>query len=1641
MLDHQTSTQHRSPSAPTPDRRSHQITTQCSTHKITSRIERATATAMDQLRISELNPDLAALKSKTFRAAVTLLWPYSSSQRQFALLLAEPDFRLRRKKGQVRARFSGSSAKAIATTGVGIGDEVILSLQGAQFVQEGAINTPGKSIDWELSYTQTIVVQVFRHGSEIASLEIVNVSPTPAPQSPIRRQPVSGPSPTAQWSSPAFLKRVRLSDGPFFDTPYDPLADENDEGHDKKRRRKSYRDWKAWTYNARTPSPEKGDDTEDEDFGTHQQSPSRAAQLPDTPISPFKPTRLLLTAGSHDGTIEDEASLASETEGDSHFEDVQIAEQDTTHDAIPKKSIQDEVVCDNDYYEPHVGLDELPSLDSMYAFGGDTEVDTEVNTEEEDAAQHELEDISMSSTEANTDDQEEDQLHRKQSDVIEAGSERSALESDDEATTSMRVEDSLIEDQNGQQETDVPINVEVNDGDRDIEAAGRPSTSGGGLTITMPPPILPTLQIDYTAQARSGFFTPIGREPASPTLQPQDSASLPLPSPFPGDSDLNMTSYLDYVAVSHHVAERASTVEEEQELPEDADYIMETSFFSSVGSSRASGLHPSHESAFTPLRFTFGMDGAGFSRPLDLSSPVPEVADIDSSSPTPETEHVDDSKQPQLDADSSLDEIDNQAFTMEQYTRSSALEGGAEDGLQLGQTEPIPVTISTSTADQTRASEAVVLSSDSDSDSDGSEESEIDHDTLFADVSGHNNDGLVEVAVDHAASSDIEPDEPGRNQDHQPDLDHATSQSPRVPNTLPIVTGYEAPHDHEVVPVISVSMTDIDSDDVQQDIDQAISVVHTTFTPEISTEVTSQSEEGHQSMDLENYSECVDLNFAPESLNAVPTSEDGTSAQTSLSQPLESSAHAFEVNHSELIDNRHPGMTEGDIDDHMEDVSSLEPASHVPDEHSFDEDMHHPDVKLESIEDNSLSTASSVKGEDVQSETSAQFEGELTIAIPDEGDKLGELHTITVPATGPARNTRSQLDISISPNTDEKPKRITRSARSEAPVTRVTTSSTDIQTHSSVSDSQDAMQTSPYSLRSQSLLLSPTKNTPVVATTGSHRMSHKQGSHRGLDLTSEAGPSQLDNGDYSMVDSQDSNASQGRQVNDRISEDTDDETSRTERSTSNGPERDDSATLVQHQAIYSVPIEQASKVEAHLQLNPLPALALEQRTRSRAKVTARTGKSQVMGSSSPVQTISVSNTQTPTKGSHRRLRSSRSVVSPTPSPTILRHPKQPVHDLSPKPEGAWDDLAGQSIPMITQTPSALLSDDEGESGSEGEGNQSGRSPPKTAVELMRTFPLATLSPPRKQRSTRSNRLITPEATQQSALESQSSSTAAHHRQDLPMTPQLTQVTSAGLRSFHTNDKVDLDVTVVTVTTELAPATKSTPRRGVTTTDVASTSASPEPKDPSSDIDDDTASEHPSIGLSTPLAYYTPLKDLMYFLNRSSQFHSSTNPDVLALVTSSTTTSERAKKGAKHWNTTLHITDASTWPATTTVQIFRAYQTALPHAEVGDVILLRAFVVKSLNRHPSLISADESAWCVWRYGKPVWGTKKGTYGEIRAREEVNGPVVERGEGEWSEVEKVRGWFVSKVKAELEEKENEGVKTRSRDKAKADGDGEV
>ena len=112
--------------------------------------------------IAELTPLLPAPATRHIRAVVALIWPYSSSAQTLTILVSEPDFRLRRLRGQVRVRFIGPCAQAIAQEKVLIGDLIDLALDGAEWVkeEEETQGAPGKGVEWQLRFTNRLAVQV-----------------------------------------------------------------------------------------------------------------------------------------------------------------------------------------------------------------------------------------------------------------------------------------------------------------------------------------------------------------------------------------------------------------------------------------------------------------------------------------------------------------------------------------------------------------------------------------------------------------------------------------------------------------------------------------------------------------------------------------------------------------------------------------------------------------------------------------------------------------------------------------------------------------------------------------------------------------------------------------------------------------------------------------------------------------------------------------------------------------------------------------------------------------------------------------------------------------------------------------------------------------------------------------------------------------------------------------------------------------------------------------------------------------------------------------------------------------------------------------------------------------------------------------
>ncbi|KAF2753984.1 hypothetical protein EJ05DRAFT_541544 [Pseudovirgaria hyperparasitica] len=217
----------------------------------------ATTIIDGSLPISKLSPSLPDCDSNTIRAIVTLIWPYSSSTRSCALLLAERDFRLRRHKGQVRVQLSGTCARRVAESGVGIGDEVVLSLRGAKWLKnDGVIQTPGKSVDWELRYEQKLDLEI-RKDSQTHTILKVDRSSSPgdcpsAGLGSIKRTLGRVQRSSDQWASPAFAKQ-RLPSGTY-EQVFDLFHD-----RERKRRRVSWRGSSEWRLVDGEISPAKGD--------------------------------------------------------------------------------------------------------------------------------------------------------------------------------------------------------------------------------------------------------------------------------------------------------------------------------------------------------------------------------------------------------------------------------------------------------------------------------------------------------------------------------------------------------------------------------------------------------------------------------------------------------------------------------------------------------------------------------------------------------------------------------------------------------------------------------------------------------------------------------------------------------------------------------------------------------------------------------------------------------------------------------------------------------------------------------------------------------------------------------------------------------------------------------------------------------------------------------------------------------------------------------------------------------------------------------------------------------------------------------------------------------------------------------------
>ncbi|OJD14963.1 hypothetical protein AJ78_04746 [Emergomyces pasteurianus Ep9510] len=292
--------------------------------------ERSALASTTPTPLAQLSPSLDSHEERHIRAIVILLWPYSSCTKQFSLLLAEPDFRLRDRKGQVRVSFRDVSAEAVAKSQVGIGDIVVLSLDGARWQNHDAeISTPGKGVDWDITFSSHLLLEVYRDSELFTTVKVEapcherqyfdgNIPATPH-RSPSTPQPHTngdtiGPLTPENWVSPAFSRKFSNSFGSLSNSTFNPLEDEDGYIWGKGRKRTKFsRPSSEWVFVDTPPSPPPLAATgawEDADLGIEDDE--QYAVMDDHPVQTDTVPNSQARALAVDGTQEDEASCISE---------------------------------------------------------------------------------------------------------------------------------------------------------------------------------------------------------------------------------------------------------------------------------------------------------------------------------------------------------------------------------------------------------------------------------------------------------------------------------------------------------------------------------------------------------------------------------------------------------------------------------------------------------------------------------------------------------------------------------------------------------------------------------------------------------------------------------------------------------------------------------------------------------------------------------------------------------------------------------------------------------------------------------------------------------------------------------------------------------------------------------------------------------------------------------------------------------------------------------------------------------------------------------------------------------------------------------------------------------------------------------
>ncbi|GAB1739546.1 hypothetical protein NU219Hw_g4496t1 [Hortaea werneckii] len=1507
--------------------------------------------------IQTLAPDAELPSNGAIRAVVTLAWPFSSSTRQCALLLADPDFRLRTRKGQVRVRFTGPSAEAVAKSRIGIGDEITLHLGGATWAEskEGAIRTLGKSVDGELVFARQLGLKVARGSGEAD----ISLDAPPSPQKPTHdytEATASTPLPKAvhdlrsSWhesgvpiySSPAFAKRLRLSGDSFSSSAFDPFADDQADTEEQasKKLRTSFGSVSQWRYAVRSPPPPKDTPGFDLQAELDRQDAQDRGQLQDAEMS----------QGGHDegapsrASMRDIVDLETETSPQEHASPIPAAE--------PPKPL------------PNDGLTigDLPNL--------------------QDQTSH--------------------------------------------------------------------------------------------LFTEMPPPPLPRSRTNELTQASNLARS---QSPATPELRAVPNSGLPLPSPFPTEG--SQAHYFEQHQGSD-VPKVSSQLSEERRDDARDDAIVEqqapTADFSSVdvsdtsameknasepdSSSNGIGQVESQQGAVekdsqkppssaaksktqrdkvlqselnppvppsprptvaTPVKLPpniFSLDGAGTTA-SNFNTPVKESRPTPGSTPQSQRDKVmrqtfkslfgiQTSPEPETEAQSPMPQrFEQQPEQLRTEDLKSQFRGPKDvDSIAsstLGQAAPEQQTSSTQAApERPQDKQTQVLGRDGVSESlpfnqvgTQSQDKSTQGAVIFAEKEvqqsireQQGDDTLRDQASSVFAKKREDPDEvihPAETPSKTSVVGQAfTASQPdqRSSTAAKTVASQQKPPSSSAPAVVHLdSSSDVDPEDTVERNNKHQDSAPKAESPD--TSATQQVDEGVKAAASPS-STLAEMPKQSMSSGRFPRDLVIEDSQDELPTLLNTQASPA-MDEDKVIYNEKKIQAPVLEEDEVEELQNLAEAEADASEHQAERQIQ------------SASEASDERMEDADAvfEDAAEVEDE-----PMREEALSSLDEQIHPPLAPEQPAAEPLDVQVgSGNADVKVN--------------------DVRRDDEAQPSQEPTQFGVIELGSSS-------PAPQIEPVSSAFDAEARPSEASQELVVEEVSSNFGTQPQSNEPTQSAAASDGR-ITEKVVEESIADSNVLFNEASQLPS--ESLAGVEMKAFESGPASVRPR-------SPFTTQETSQQLETQIRLTDLSEP--VKETVADVNTVAADRSaslalenlqQSETRASVARAQGGME------EPFVRQEHVETSEVALPKTQDADDT---DSPALLTQKTQANLGDMNAADQSElyeGDGVEKDQTGPAGEVQEMATSEQQDAAGPvtGSSTATASEKSRTPASTMLRQPE-QDLVHPAHAQENIQTPIQSSKRKSTPRKSLSARLSHVPDVI----------SAWFSPRRSSARTDVVdSPSAAQQPKDvlahptqeetvkPASDAAQaSTVPKMPQLthtrsnGILTSMGYYTPLARLEEYLNPASQ--GANTVEIIAVVSDSTRKPERAKGGPKDYYTIFRTTEPSTIPESSIrVEVFRPWKAKLPVAEVGDVILLRGFIVKSRKRKPYLLSTDASGWCVWRYAESMRSeSHTDSVSPSSVREEVTGPPVELSEAERSHVRTLREWWLSTHPVEKGQGEAQG-----------------